>query len=106
MKEYILVYQDCPMCGSRQWWGEKQISFAKAHRASIRKVSFVSPEGEKYCFEALQAGKASMPFFTDGAGHFGKDLKELTDSIKADKPTASVKTKKKASRKNVNKKHN
>ena len=103
MKEYILVYQDCPMCGSRQWWGEKQISFAKAHRASIRKVSFVSPEGEKYCFEALQAGKASMPFFTDGAGHFGKDLKELTDSIKADK-LASVKTKKKASRKNVNKK--
>lgn len=103
MKEYILVYQDCPMCGSRQWWGEKQISFAKARRASIRKISFVSPEGEKYCFEALQAGKASMPFFTDGAGHFGKDLKELTDSIKADKP-ASVKTKKKASRKNVNKK--
>ena len=72
-KEFILVYQDCPMCGSRKWWGEKQISFAKARKATIRKVSFVSSEGQKYCFEALQAGKASMPFFTDGEGHFGKD---------------------------------
>jgi len=99
-KEFILVYQDCPMCGSRQWWGEKQISFAKARKATIRKVSFVSEEGRKYCFEALQAGKATMPFFTDGEGHFGKDLQELTDSLKGEKQ--SVKPKKKAKRKNVN----
>ena len=101
-KEFILVYQDCPMCGSRKWWGEKQISFAKARKASIRKVSFVSEEGRKYCFEALQAGKATMPFFTDGEGHFGKDLQELIGSTKGEKQ--SVKPKKKAKRKNVNKK--
>ena len=109
MKEYILVYQDCPMCGSRQWWGEKQISFAKAHKASIRKVSFVSTEGSKYCAEALRAGKASMPFFTDGEGHFGKDLEELNNAIKAEKAEKkekSEKPKKKAGRKNVNKKQN
>lgn len=100
-KEYILVYQDCPMCGSRKWWGEKQISFAKARKATIRKVSFVSAEGSKYCFEALQAGKATMPFFTDGEGHFGKDLQELTNAIKGEKQSA--KPKKKVNKKNVNK---
>lgn len=104
-KEFILVYQDCPMCGSRKWWGEKQISFAKARKATIRKVSFVSSEGQKYCFEALQAGKASMPFFTDGEGHFGKDLQELTDAIKSEKKS-SLKPKKKAKSKNVNTKQN
>lgn len=103
-KEYILVYQDCPMCGSRKWWGEKQISFAKARKATIRKVSFVSEEGHRYCFEALQAGKATMPFFTDGEGHFGKDLQELVASVKGIK--SSDKSKKKAKRKNVNTKQN
>lgn len=103
-KEFILVYQDCPMCGSRKWWGEKQVSFAKANKSTIRKVSFASPEGNKYCFEALQAGKASMPFFTDGNGHFGKDLPELMQAIKGDK--VSVKPKKKVGRKHVNTRKN
>ena len=103
-KEFILVYQDCPMCGSRKWWGEKQISFAKAKKSTIRKVSFASPEGQKYCFEALQAGKATMPFFTDGEGHFGKDLQELTNGIKGEK--ASVKPRKRAGKKNVNTRKN
>lgn len=104
-KEFILVYQDCPMCGSRKWWGEKQISFAKARKSTIRKVSFVSTEGRKYCAEALQAGKATMPFFTDGEGHFGKDLQELIEDIKGAK--VSVKQpKKKASKKNVNTRKN
>lgn len=82
MKEILLVYQDCPMCGSRKDWGDEQIAKARAKRASIRKVSFVSEEGRKYCAEALEAGKASMPFFTDGEGHFAKTVKELYEEIK------------------------
>lgn len=109
MKEYILVYQDCPMCGSRKNWGDKQISLAMARKASIRKLSFVSPEGNRYCAEAIKAGKASMPFFTDGEGHFGKDLEELISAIKAEKAQKAAKSekpKKKAGKKNVNKKQN
>lgn len=117
-KEIILVYQDCPMCGSRKDWGEKQIAAAKAEDASIRKVSFVTEEGRKYCAEALAAGKASMPFFTDGEGHFGSsveglledagmlsEIKETLENTEAENKPAK-KSKKKAGRKNVNKKQN
>lgn len=112
-KEIILVYQDCPMCGSRKDWGDKQIAAAKAEDASIRKVSFVSKDGRKYCAEALKAKKASMPFFTDGEGHFGKSVEELLgiDKVeeKNEEPTEVVEKpknkKKKGSRKtNVDKK--
>lgn len=113
-KEIILVYQDCPMCGSREEWGEKQIAAAKANDTSIRKVSFVTEEGRKYCAEALKAGKASMPFFTDGEGHFERSVEELCSSIigagtkdkaiEIEKP--AKKSKKKSGRKNVNKKQN
>lgn len=103
-KEIILVYQDCPMCGSRQDWGEKQIAAAKAEDASIRKVSFVTEEGRKYCAEALKAGKASMPFFTDGEGHFGKTVEELLAGAEPKQEKKPAKKIKKAGRKNVNKK--
>lgn len=103
MKEFILVYQDCPMCGSRKEWGDKQIAKAKAKKATIRKVSFVTSEGSGYCAEALKAGKASMPFFTDGEGHFGKTIEDLIEDAK---PVKVEKTKKKAGKKNVDKKQN
>ena len=113
-KEIILVYQDCPMCGSRKDWGEKQIVDAAAEDASIRKVSFVTEEGRGYCAGALKAGKASMPFFTDGAGHFGRSVEELYASMgmnknveKAEKITKKAKSsKKKSGKKNVNSKQN
>lgn len=94
--QLILVYQDCPMCGSRENWGKKQLAAAKANRADIRKVSFVSAEGRKYCYEAIQAKKATMPFFTDGEGHFAPDVESLMAEIKpksVNKPRKSHKKK-------------
>ena len=61
-----LVYQDCPMCGSRKEWGEKQIAKAGAAGLEIEKISFASPEGSHLCKEAIFAGVTRLPFFTDG----------------------------------------
>lgn len=80
-KRLVLVYQDCPMCGSRENWGEKQLATAKANNAEIEKMSFVSEEGRRYCREIIEAGKATMPFFTDGDGHFGATVDELLAEI-------------------------
>ena len=61
-----LVYQDCPMCGNRKEWGEKQIAKAGAAGFEIEKISFASPEGSHLCKEAIFAGVTRLPFFTDG----------------------------------------
>lgn len=61
-----LVYQDCPMCGNRKEWGEKQIAKAAAAGIEIEKISFASPEGSHLCKEAIFAGVTRLPFFTDG----------------------------------------
>lgn len=61
-----LVYQDCPMCGNRKEWGEKQTAKANAAGIEIEKLSFASPEGSHLCKEAIFAGVTRLPFFTDG----------------------------------------
>ena len=61
-----LVYQDCPLCGSRKNWGEKQIEKANTAGLQVEKISFASPEGSHLCKEALYAGVTRLPFFTNG----------------------------------------
>lgn len=61
-----LVYQDCPMCGARKEWGEKQIAKANTAGLEVEKISFASPEGSHLCKEALFAGITRLPFFTNG----------------------------------------
>ena len=66
MAKIKLVYQDCPMCGSRKEWGEKQIAKANTAGVEVEKISFASPEGSHLCKEALLAGITRLPFFTNG----------------------------------------
>lgn len=66
MAKIKLVYQDCPMCGSRKEWGEKQIAKANTAGVEVEKISFASPEGSHLCKEALLAGVTRLPFFTNG----------------------------------------
>lgn len=61
-----LVYQDCPMCGSRKNWGEEQLAKANTAGMEVEKISFASPEGSHLCKEALLAGVTRLPFFTNG----------------------------------------
>lgn len=61
-----LVYQDCPLCGSREDWGERQLALAQEAGLEIEKISFASPEGSHLCKEAVMAGITKLPFFTNG----------------------------------------
>ena len=54
MKEIIVVYQDCPLCGARKEWGEKTLKEALNARARVRKVSFATREGEKLIYELAE----------------------------------------------------
>lgn len=75
-----LVYQDCPMCGSRKEWGERQIEKAGAAGLEIEKISFASPEGSHLCKEAVLAGVGRLPFFTDGKV-FRSSIDDFADAI-------------------------
>lgn len=79
-KEILLVYQDCPMCGSRKEWGEKQTEVANKYGFSIRNVSFVSREATdaKLMWKAVKQGIRNYPFFTDGV-KFSKDLSDFVE---------------------------
>lgn len=79
-KEILLIYQDCPMCGAREGWGEEQEAAAKKAKVEFRKVSFVAQEAQGMAQKALKAGIASMPYFTDGV-HFAKTLEELVAQV-------------------------
>lgn len=80
MPSIKLVYQDCPMCGSRQEWGERQIEKAGAAGLEIEKISFASPEGSHLCKEAVLAGVGRLPFFTDGK-IFRSSIDDFADAI-------------------------
>ena len=86
-----LVYQDCPMCGSRKEWGERQIEKAGAAGLEIEKISFASPEGSHLCKEAILAGVGNLPFYTDGKVF----RQSITDFIKPEKPAKKRATKRK-----------
>lgn len=82
-----LVYQDCPLCGAKKDWGEKQIAKANAAGIEVRQVSFASPEGQHLCKEAVLAGVEKLPFFTNGLVFRAT----IDDFIEAPKPKATKK---------------
>lgn len=81
MKELLLIYQDCPLCGARKGWGEEQTKLADTHGFTIRKVSFVAKEAKGLPSKALEAGIDSLPFFTDGK-KFAKSVEEFVGKKK------------------------
>lgn len=84
-----LVYQDCPLCGSRKVWGEKQLAKANTAGIQVEKISFATPEGSHLCKEAVMAGIERLPFFTNGL-IFRATIDEFIE-----KPKKTRKTKKK-----------
>lgn len=89
MKKISIVYQDCPMCGTRYNWGLKQLNLAHTNGMELVKVPFYTDKGREYCAEAVQRGIGSFPFFTDGEKYSLK----LDDFI--EKPTQKAKKAKK-----------
>lgn len=86
-----LVYQDCPMCGARENWGEKQTKLAEGAGIEIEKISFASPEGSHLCKEAIYAGITKLPFFTDGLT-FRNSIDDFAAAAKnAEKPKTTKK---------------
>ena len=86
-----LVYQDCPMCGSREKWGKAQLEAAKAAGIEFEAISFATPEGQHLCKEAILAGVGNLPFYTDGKVF----RQSITDFIKPEKPAKKRATKRK-----------
>lgn len=78
-KEIMIVYQDCPTCGARKEWGEKTIKEALNAKAFVRKVSFVTREGEQLIAKAVENGITRLPFVTDGKT-FAYDVKSLIEA--------------------------
>ena len=97
-KEIMIVYQDCPTCGARKEWGEKTIQTALNAKAQVRKVSFVTREGERLIAKAVENGITRLPFVTDGKT-FAYDVKSLIEAesepqTSEKKPKTTKKTKK------------
>lgn len=78
-KQISIVYQDCPTCGARKEWGESTIKAAINAKAQIRKVSFVTREGEQLIAKAVEKGITRMPFVTDGTT-FAYDIKSVLEA--------------------------
>ena len=87
-KEIMIVYQDCPTCGARKEWGEETIKTALNAKAFVRKVSFVTREGEKLIAKAVENGITRLPFVTDGIT-FAYDVKSVLEA--ESEPQASKK---------------
>lgn len=88
-KEIMLVYQDCPMCGSREDWGKKQTEIANRHHFKIIETPFYKTGVAGLIMRAIQAGCNHLPFFTDGS-KFSYSLDDFVDK----KPVKKNKTKK------------
>lgn len=76
MKEMLIVYQDCALCGANKNWGEKTIAHLTNAGMSWRKVSFASQEGAFHCAKAIEKGIVSFPFVTDGE-NYAKNVEDL-----------------------------
>lgn len=87
-KEIMIVYQDCPTCGARKEWGEETIKAALNAKAFVRKVSFVTREGEQLIAKAVENGITRLPFVTDGKT-FAYDVKSVLEA--ESKPQTSKK---------------
>lgn len=98
--EIMLVYMDCPDCGARKEWADRQYSIAEKNKLVIKKVSFVMPEAKKLMLAAKKSGIRSMPFFTNGR-KYSKDISKFIPKAKA--PARKI-TKKKAKKNGNNSK--
>lgn len=93
MKEILIVYQDCFVCGANKNWGEQTIKHLTDKGIPFRKVSFASMEGQSHALKAIEAGIESYPFVTDGE-KYSKKIEDLTEIKKADVKITTKKTKK------------
>lgn len=86
MRTVYLVYQDCPLCGARKAWGEKQLKIASKKGIEIKKVGFTHPfvRENKLCMKAVAAGIPAMPFYTD-LERFGTDISDFVTRPKRSK---------------------
>lgn len=79
MSEILIIYQDCPMCGSRKAWGEKTIEAINKAGKSVRKVSCFSMEGQSHALNAIAQGITTFPFVTDGKT-YAKDVESVLEA--------------------------
>lgn len=93
MKEVLIVYQDCFVCGANKNWGERTIKHLTDKGIPFRKVSFASMEGQSHALKAIEAGIKSYPFVTDGE-KYTKNIEELTGIKKVDVKITTKKAKK------------
>lgn len=86
------------MCGARKEWGEKTIKACKNAHVRLRKVSFVTREGNDLISKAvLDHGIGKLPFVTDGE-HFAYDAKSVLEA-QSEAKKAKKAAKKEAKRK-------
>lgn len=91
--EIMLVYMDCPDCGSRKEWADRQYAIADKNNFHIRKVSFVMKESRGLMLSAKNKfGINSMPFFTDGR-KFSKTLEDFVEKPKRAKKSRKDRSK-------------
>ena len=89
----MLVYQDCPMCGSRKNWGEKQTKIADDHGFEIVNTPFYKTGVDGLIKRATEFGIGRLPFFTDGQ-KFSYSLEDFVE-----KPMKKSKTRCRTSKK-------
>ena len=99
MKEFLIVYQDCMVCGANKKWGDKTIEHLTKAGVNWRKVSFASQEGQAHAMKAIESGIESYPFVTDGE-KYTKDIEDLFET-----KVATVKITKKTAKKAKGKKN-
>lgn len=81
MTKILLIYQDCPLCGARKEWGDKQLQIADTHGLEIVKTPFYKTGSKDLIMKALENGIKKMPFFTDGE-KFSYDLSDFVEKPK------------------------
>jgi len=100
MREIVVVYQDCVLCGVK---GRAKIAEMAQNGIHLRKVGFSTEEGKDLIREAvLYRGIKTMPFYVEG-DKYTSSLKELLAEpkkvVKATKKTKKAKNIKKRSQK-------
>lgn len=94
MREVIVVFQDCALCGVK---GRQTIAEYAEKGIALRKVSFISPEGRELCAKAVEIGIGVMPFYTDG-----KTFATSIEGVVANEPIKKSSAKNKKARKEKN----
>lgn len=92
-KKIMLVYQDCPLCGAREGWGEEQTKIADDFGFEIVNTPHSQTGVKDLIWNACKAGM-TLPFFTDGK-KFSKNLRDFKepDYLPEEKPKAKKRSK-------------